>query len=66
MKKVNIVIIMNLANKGKKSNWCFTMLTQMLIELTQWIEHHKQIATWLATPDKKTTYYFKLVIKVCL
>jgi hypothetical protein len=62
----HIVIIMNLANKGKKSNWCSIMLTQMLIELTRWIEHHKQIATWLAMPDKKTTCYFKLVIKVCL
>ncbi len=30
----HIAIIFNLANKGKKINWCFIMLTQMSIKLT--------------------------------
>jgi hypothetical protein len=30
---------LNLANKGKKINWCSVMLTQMSIELTRWIKH---------------------------
>jgi hypothetical protein len=37
----HIAITLNLTNKGKKINWCSIMLTQMLIELTQWIEHKK-------------------------
>jgi len=43
------------------------MLTQMLIELTRWTEHQKQIVVGLAVLDKKaTTCYFKKIIKVCL
>jgi hypothetical protein len=30
----HIAIIFNLANKGKKINWCSIMLTQMLTKLT--------------------------------
>jgi hypothetical protein len=37
----HIAITLNLANKGKKINWCSIMLTQMSIELTWWIEHKK-------------------------
>jgi hypothetical protein len=37
----HITITLNLANKGKKTNWYSIMLTQMSIELTQWIEHKK-------------------------
>jgi hypothetical protein len=36
-----IAITHNLANKRKKINWCFIILTQMSMELTQWIEHQK-------------------------
>jgi len=36
-----IAITLNLANKGKKINWCSIMLTQMYIELTQWTKHKK-------------------------
>jgi hypothetical protein len=53
----HIVITLNLANKGKKINWCSIILTQMSIELTQWIKHKKQIVVGLAKPDKKTTTY---------
>ncbi len=42
----HIAITFNLANKGKKVNWCSIMLTQMVIELTQWATHHKSITTW--------------------
>jgi hypothetical protein len=35
----HITIILSLANKGKRINWCFIMLTQMSIELTRWTEH---------------------------
>jgi hypothetical protein len=48
-----IAITLNLANKGKKINWCSIMLTHMLIELTQWIKHQKHIVARLATPNKK-------------
>jgi hypothetical protein len=33
----HIVITFNLANKGKKMNWCSIMLTQMSIDLTWWL-----------------------------
>jgi hypothetical protein len=63
----HIVITLNLANKGKKINWCSIMLTQMSTDLTPWIEHKKQIVVGLAATDKKsTTYYFGHVIMVCL
>jgi hypothetical protein len=63
----HIAIILNLANKRKKINWCSIMLTQMSIVLTQWTEHQKQIVVGLVTYDKKaTTCYFRKIIKVCL
>jgi hypothetical protein len=37
----HIAITLNLANKGKKINWCSIMLTQLFIELTQWTENQK-------------------------
>jgi hypothetical protein len=37
----HIAITWNLANKGKKINWCSIMLTKMSIKLTWWIEHQK-------------------------
>jgi hypothetical protein len=62
-----IAIIFNLANKGKKINYCFIMLTQMSRELTQWTKHKKQIVIRLATLVKKVaTCYFGLVIEVFL
>jgi len=36
-----IAIILNLANKGKKINWCSIKLTQMLIKLIRWTNHQK-------------------------
>ncbi len=39
------------------------MLTQMSIKLTRWTKHQKQIAS---LDRKATTYYFGLVIEVCL
>jgi hypothetical protein len=39
------------------------MLTQMSIKLTQWTKHKKQIAS---LDRKASTYYFGLVIEVCL
>jgi len=35
----HIAITLNLANNGKKINWCSIMLTQMSIELTLWTRH---------------------------
>jgi hypothetical protein len=62
----HIAITLHLENKGKKINWCSIMLTQMSIELTQWTKHHKQIVARLVTLNKKATYYFGPMIKVCL
>jgi hypothetical protein len=36
-----IAITLNLANKGKKINWCSVMLTQM----SRWIKHQKNTTT---------------------
>jgi hypothetical protein len=35
-----IAIIFELANRGQLGNWCFIVLTQLLVELTHWIECH--------------------------
>ncbi len=47
----HIAITLNLANKGKKINWCSIMLTQMSMELTRWTEHQKKIVARLTTHE---------------
>jgi hypothetical protein len=43
------------------------MLTQISIELTQWMKHHKQTIARLTMLNKKAiTCYFGPVIKICL
>jgi hypothetical protein len=40
-----IAITFDLANRGQLGNWCFIGLTQLLVELTHWIECHKKVIT---------------------
>jgi len=34
----HIIITFDLANTAQPIKWCYTLLTQMLVKLTRWIE----------------------------
>jgi hypothetical protein len=46
-------------------NWCFIVLTHLLVELTCWIKHQKKaVANPISSKTKANNYYSKPILNV--
>jgi hypothetical protein len=59
-----ITITFDLANKGQPMNWCFIILTQLVVELTRWTKRQKKATKPMSSKTKGNKCYLGLLLDV--